>query len=48
MGIADWFDLGHPVGGLSAVTMGVTTADNEPYVFVLGDDGNLWVNWLSS
>src|SRR5260370_13655091 len=46
-----WADQGVPVGTGISSTVGVLsvmdspTAPQRPYAFVLGNDGDLWVNW---
>jgi hypothetical protein len=46
--IWQWADLGRPPGTTIAGAVGVTAVGalgNRPYIFVLGGDGNLWLNW---
>lgn len=42
----EWANLERPPGVTLGAPMGAITVDNKrPYVFVLGDDGNLWLKW---
>jgi hypothetical protein len=49
----NWANLGHPTSAnihssMGALTvMDTTTSAQRPHVFVLGNDGNLWVSWYS-